>query len=390
MKKSKKSPLQIIKDAYAAALTFEDDDALVVDVFISILTAQFCVRLDEPVWFYLIAPAGSGKTLTVETVVGYDRCLLLTTPTENAFMSGYTDDDGNDPSLLSILNNKTLIWKDFTALLNGPPNVVRKIFGEMRDSFDQHSAKASGMNGVREYNCRYGQIACVTNKIDSFTNQNQQLGERFLSFRMNRVRHPHKRRVRNLLPIIKSMKNKREWKETLKVTVQKQLEVINERALKKPIPEIPAGALAVVMTIADLLALSRTVPDKDTAQDPELATRLIQQLLNLGLAHAIADARSQWNESDTNLIRRVFADSLSAVRCRLLTYLYEQGKFQPACAVETLANRCMTSKKEMEGIVSQYRHSGILIPEVQEATQTTWYKLSPDVYDSLKEVQVFK
>ena len=388
----KESPLQIIKKAYSDVITLEADDLLSIDIFIATLTACFCSRLKEPVWIYIIAPAGAGKTLVVGQARGFRKCLLLTTPTENSWMSGYTDDDGNDPSILNLINGSVVIWKDFTALIKGPPRTTAKIFGEMRDSYDGYSSKASGMAGVRDYVCRYGQIACVTNSIDAFSEENQQLGERFLSFRMYRIRRTHTERVKGLDVVVDSMDGKEKWEEELRKIVHAQLERINTRAKMGNVPTVPAGAMRKMKVLADLLALLRTVPDDMTAQDPEKASRIIQQMLNLGKAHAMADFRDEWDSVDTGLIQRVFVDSLSAVRARLLRFLYAQGPHRPSVTVLQMMKKAMTGQKDIERIANQYIHSGVFVEDrsQQDTSKESWYRLSTDVYKSFREVGVFE
>jgi len=385
------SPLRAIVNEYLSKLKYENDDEMAPRVFIATITALLCPILDEPVWIYIIAPAGSGKTLTVETVAECEKfCLLLTTPTENAFMSGFEDDDGTDPSLIKMLNGKVLIWKDFTALINGPQKIVAKVYGELRDAFDQHCSKASGKSGLKKYRSRFGMIACVTNKIDGYADEHQQLGERFLSFRMNRIRRSHHQRVQNLGPIVESMKSKKVWKYQLQKVVEGELEKINDYAKKlTEIPVLPAGAQRKVVLMADVLALARTVPDDTTAVDAELATRLVQQLLNLGYGHCIADQRKTWDDSDTELVKRVFVDSLSAVRARLLRWMFRQGKHLPTQTLEAMAGVCMTGKREMFRIANQYVYSGIFQIESVHQSEDNWYRLAPDIYSSLSEIGVF-
>lgn len=384
------SPLQKIKAAYEKALKLGEDDKLIVDCFVSVLTAAFHLGLDESVWFFFIGPPGSGKTEVVYPVKGYRRCLMLTTPTENALISGYSDETGEDPSLLKLLDGKVLIWKDFTALMEAGRRLVDKVLGEFRDCYDQFCSKASGKVGLREYEARFGMIACVTDKIDGFAEEHQQLGQRFLSFRINRLSVPHSQRVEDLKKIVKSMEGKKSWKEQLRTTVQLQLDKIERVCKGGKIPEVSAGAKEQVLILADLLALARTVPMDRTAVRPELATRVVQQLMNLGHAHAVADGRSRWNDSELKLIRRVVLDSLPLVRQRLLTFLYRQGPHRPAMPVEQLAKKCRSPEGQMKNVITQYLFSGLLEVSAGDKTAAPYYRISPDIYDSITKTGVLK
>jgi hypothetical protein len=375
---SQLSPLQKIKVAYDEAFEMPADDKLIVDCFIGVLTAAFVPRLSESVWMYWIAPAASGKTLSVGPMQDHSRVMMLSVPTPNALLSGYTDDDGNDPSLIPLLDGKVLIWKDFTALMNQGAVTVNKVVGEFRDCYDQHCSKASGKGGVRTYRSRFGMIACVTEKIDEFTETHQQLGERFLSFRMNRI------------PMTQdSMDQKKEWLSKLQRIVHTQVDRIILKCDKMPVPIISAGAIEQVKIMSDLLALSRTSCGS-TASTPELASRIVQQLINLGHAHAMADFRGAWNETEMMLIRRVVVDSLSSARQRLLSFLYKQGVHRPAVSLEMLVNKCGTTEKEMQKILRQYRFSDILKTTEGGSPDKLWYKLAPDIYQSIDRTGVLK
>ena len=383
------SPLQSIKHAYDKILKFEEDDELIVDCFVAVMTAAFHPKLHESLWFYFIGPPGSGKTETVLTMRGHGRCLLLTTPTENALISGYGDESGQDPSLILKLNNNVLIWKDFTALMEAGKNLVDKVLGEFRDLYDQYCSKASGKVGVREYEASFGMIACVTDVIDGFMEKHQQLGQRFLSIRINRLRLTHTQRVENLGRVIAAMQDKKEWKEWLRKVVQGNMNRIIKSCKGGQVPVMPEEMEEDIKIMADLLALMRTAPSNDTAVRPELATRIVQQLINLGAAHAFANGRDKWNDSDMVLVRRVVLDSLSLVRHRLVLFLFQRGKHRPAAPLGQLAQACRTTSKGLAPIVNQFVFGGLL--EGQEGGGgEIWYKLTADIYQSLEKTKMLK
>ena len=386
---SVESPLQMVKKAYSSAIRLAPDDMLTVDCFMGVLTAAFTPRLDESVWMYWIAPPASGKTLTVNPAREHPRIMMLSTPTENALMSGYTDEDGKDPSLIPLLDGKVLIWKDFTALMDAGPRLVDKVAGEFRDAYDHHCSKASGASGVRQYTSRFGMIACVTDRIDAFVDSHQQLGERFLSFRMNRIQESHEDRVKNLRYITDSMLEKRIWSDKLQKAVHSQIDRILLKCDSMKTPTISAGALTDVEVMADLLALTRT-SCSDTASRAELDSRIVQQLINLGHAHAIADFRDSWNETEMVLIRRILEDSLSSMRKRFIQFMFSRGPNRPAVTKKQLLDKCGTSMTEINRTITQYLFSSVIEAVDSGMTDECWYRLTPSIYKSLSKVGVFK
>ena len=304
-------------------------------------------------------------------------------------MSGSNDEEGNDPSLLPTLDGKLLIWKDFTALMDNRRVLVDKTFGEMRDVYDQYCSKASGKTGFREYKVRFGMIACVTDAIDHFAEEHQQLGQRFLAIRINRKIQTHSERVENLSPIVDSMGQKRKWQTELKTIVQTEVDKIIGICVEQPRPKFSREIHYQLRVMADLLALARTVPNAETATRPEIASRIVQQLINMGHAHTIADGRNEWGDAELELIRRVLQDSLSLVRQRLLLFLHRQGKHRPAMPVERLVRECGSTFPEIRLILKQYLFSGV-VEMFGGPEEDPWWRLTPDIYNSIEKVGVFR
>jgi hypothetical protein len=383
------TPLQMVKLAYDEAFRLPADDKLIVDCYMGVLVSAFIPKLSESVWMYWIAPPASGKTLSVSPMMDHSRVMMLSVPTPNALLSGYTGDDGEDPSLIPLLDGKVLIWKDFTALMDQGNVVVNKVVGEFRDCYDQHCSKASGVGGVRSYKSRFGMIACVTDRIDSFNETHQQLGERFLSFRMNRIQQTHQQRVAALDTVIDSMGKKKVWQDKLRNIMHTQVDKLLLKCEKMPTPTFNKDQRLRIKTMADLLALTRTACG-ETASQAELANRIVQQLINLGHAHAMSDLRTVWNDTEMRLLERVLLDSLSLARRRLVSFMFLQGPHRPAVTREQLIHKCGTTKKQMDTILMQYRFSNVVHTTEGGSQGDVWYRLAPDIYKSIDLVGVLK
>ena len=384
---SQMSPLQKMKAAYRQAYTMPRDDKLIVDCYMGILVAAFTPRLDESVWMYWVGPPGSGKTLAVAPMYKHSRVMMLSVPTPNALMSGYTNEDGSDPSLIPLLNGKVLIWKDFTALMKQGKVVVAKVVGEFRDCYDQHCSKHSGSSGLREYESRFGMIACATDEIDEFTNEHQQLGERFLTFRMNRIKMTHNQRVEDLRPIVDGMGKKKAWVNALQKYMHIQIDKLLLTTEKMDTPSFCDEYNEQVRIMADLLALTRTSCGT-TARRAELATRLVQQMINLGHGHCLADMRTTWNETEIDLLKRVMMDSLSADRQRLIAYMYSRGQHRPAVTLAQMTLKSGSTEKQMQQVIRQYVFSSVLDPVREPNSNDTWYRLAEDIYKSIEKIGV--
>lgn len=388
-KPSPQSPLQTLKTEYETTLSFLPDDAPVIDYILALLTAACHPDLTEPLWGYIVAAPGGGKTTSVEPFEGHDSAVFMSSPTENALLSGYVTDTGEDPSLIKTLDGKVLIIKDLTTIIEQDRRKASKILADFRDAYDGFCSKATGTAGLRSYRARFGVIACVTEYIDAFAEMHQQLGERFLTFRMNRFSQSLPDRIARSRHIRSTMRNKRVWKTHLRELAHKTLDSIITACAKATHPDVPSETEELVLLLANLLSLFRTVPIGGVAVEPEVSSRITQQLFNLGAAHCIADNRTVWDETDIALVRRVVLDTLSVDRRRLLMSLYGTNGHAPfPLSAEHLARVARVGiPAHTNNVLSQYLHSHI-IQEVSIADHTH-YRLIPEIRSYIEKSGLF-
>jgi len=152
------------------------------ELLISVATV-LANRLDScPVWVFLVGPSSSGKTVILKSMDGAEEIYTLSIMTANALVSGYRDKKTNENfSILGELDNKTVIIKDFTAMLSMKQDTVEAIFGQLRDAYDGSMKKATG-TGTIERRAKFGLIAGSTLVIEEFRKAKSLLGERFLYY----------------------------------------------------------------------------------------------------------------------------------------------------------------------------------------------------------------
>lgn len=373
---------------YQKHLQLKEDDQLVFDFVLSMMAAVFCKYLSESVWAYLIAPPGACKTETVKALQGTGYTVFLSSLTENCLMSGYRDDDGTDPSLIQVLDHKLLVVKDISSLTNLPPRTINKIWGDLRDAYDQSASKASGTNGVTEYKARFGCLFLGTGALDVFAEEHQQLGERFLSFRMHRTPMTLSERQELAMHVSEMMKDKSGWQAEIMGVVKEALkDLYTGSADASNMPVASDHYTSKVMLMGNLLSLLRTTPMGGRAVSPELPTRVPQQLMNLGHAHAYCDGRTEWNDSDLDLVRRVTVDTLPATRARLVTYLFGRGKHRPYSQTTQIMHASgVNSMDTVREVMIQYEFSNL----VEADPDGDAYRLSQEAYDALDSIQILK
>jgi len=383
------SALSLIRSAYMEALTLDTDDLMVVDYIISLYTANKHPKLTEPVWGYIIGPPSTSKTECLRPYMGHKDYIFISNMTENALLSGYEDAEGNDPSLIKLLDGKLLIWKDMTAMLQDNPTKVSKICGDLRDAYDGHCAKPSGRSGLRSYVSKFGVIAAVTDYIDAYNESNQQLGERFVSFRTCRVTKSFNDQVDFLMSISTKFATKTLWRAQLAGKVQAQLLTIKQTFLTDPLPTIDTDTDRQLARIALLLSTLRTSPIKGSPVEAESGARLMQQLTSLGLGRIIADNRKSWTGSDTSFVLRVVIDTLSPIRRRLLMALYQKPQSNISYTINQLATLIRTPPASLAAIISQFMHTAILVESRRNTTNNNTYALSANIRTVLNETGLF-
>jgi hypothetical protein len=362
------SHLETIKAVYKKHLNFSEDDLAAVEVvFVSLISLSIKGFVD-PLWFYIVGPPGGAKTEIVSPLRYLtDQCLLLSGMTENSFMSGYSDDEGEDPSLIKKLDGKLLVIKDLTALISENPITVKKVWGQLRDAYDGFCSKASGKEGLRTYASTFAVIACVTNQIDDYNEQNQQLGERFLTIRMHRHTALLDARLSYLAHIRKSIPTKSIWRNEITAAVIAGYNAVRERMTKNPkgLPVVTEEVGAIIDCIADCIGLLRTSTIRGSATTPEIPSRLVTQFTMAASIHAISDERDYITESDLSFIRRIALDTLSEIRRRIVQFLYTSYITSKGRAGMTIAQLKQglpgINESHISNAITQFQHSNVVV-----------------------------
>jgi hypothetical protein len=354
------SPLSRLIGAYQDALALNPDDLWVVDTLLSVLLGTLHPQLrSESLWLRIVGPPSCGKTECVRPLRPYPACLFVSSMTDNSLISGHRDDTNVDPSLILQLNNKVLVIKDLTDLLCHSKTTTQKVFGDLRDAYDGECSKASGINGLTTYESRFGIIACVTDVVDTFPEFTQQLGERFLTIRMSRTVRTPDQAIQFLEKVQKASSTKLAWEARLRTEMVSVLDTLVHQ-----IPAIPLATLSdhhslQVRKIAYLIAQLRTTPINGTSVDAEVGARISNQFLHAGLAHAFADNRTEWDESDTILVRRLALDTLIRDRRKLVLAMYGSTPHSCPMSISQICQLTGRPAKEIDEIVAQYTHIGV-------------------------------
>jgi len=162
-KPRKKTRVERFVEVYSKRLIVEDSD-----YFDVVFGTCFANRLDsKPVWVYIVAPPGGGKSELLQALGGHSTIFLLSSFTEKTLNSGMIPKDPNskrDFSLLPKLDAKVLVIKDFTVIIKDRRDVVSNIMGQLRDMYDGKSKRAFGTGKDTLYTSKFGILAGVTHE----------------------------------------------------------------------------------------------------------------------------------------------------------------------------------------------------------------------------------
>ena len=253
-------------------------------------------KLDgDPLWSYLVGAPSSGKSTLCELICADE---FNTKPLSK--FTGLVSGSREGNHLVPAMQNKCVVIKDGTLLLESTPQQLANVYGELRDIFDG-SLEAHYRNGVEASfkNISFSMIIGITERV--YALNMSALGERFLHIRLETTRETEQSRNRNAIDSI--------FQDT-KITVAEG----NEEGDSRSFPlqrQFTAGFLAhlharlrnedilrpsyteqdklLIQAVADVIACSRASAPKDFKDEilyesrPEASTRVVKQIARVAL-----------------------------------------------------------------------------------------------------------
>jgi ribosomal protein L37AE/L43A len=299
-------PHMRVRKRFAKWMNLGDPDVL--DVMYGTILAN---RIPgDPLWTMLVAPSGGGKTECIMSLDGAPLVVSITSLTPHSLLSGSSNFNGSDPSLLPKLNGKVLTIKDLTTLLSMNQVARDEIFGILRDAYDGKTEKAFGTGLIRSYKCQFGILAGVTGVIDTLPQIHVSLGERFIKYRVRQ--YGGVQSTDAVSRVFDNIGHEIQMREELCAASKEVLNYKTDR-----VPRISPRAKRKLIGMAQLVALLRTpvVRDRYTSDvsyrpSPEVGTRLAKQLTKLALGIAIYRHRPALNKDILRIVARVARDTV--------------------------------------------------------------------------------
>jgi hypothetical protein len=287
--------------------------------------ASHALKQFSPAWCLAIAPPGSMKTDFLESFRGLPGIHFVDEVTTNTFLSGKVDDKQKKRTkpaswLHRIGSDGVLIAADFSTF-TANPRTLPIILSQLRRIYDGNFSREFGTDEnteERSWSGRLTLFAGAVPDIDRHYSLFQSLGERFV-----RVRWPRAGGVETGL---------RAMKHTVNVSVELRGAV---QALLLPIlsspqvaPRIPEEIERKIANLGEFITLARTYIERDGYKREaegvpitEGNTRLPQELCQIARGAALIAGRSEVNDTDYGLVRRVAFDSLPPARVSVVRAL---------------------------------------------------------------------
>lgn len=267
-----------------------------------------------PVWMFLVAPPGGGKTEILTSLIGMDQIYLQSSLTPHALVSGANFRGDQDPSLIPRLNGKVLVIKDFTSILSMRDAEKDEIFGILRDAYDGRCGKVFGTGVERSYESRFTILAAVTPRIYDLSQQHHSLGERFLKCAVgNNLQHTSERDIiRRAIDNINS-------DTTMKWELQDVVHAFMRRTKAKKLPTLSEPMYKRLIALAMFGARLRGTVARDTFRNDiitskpsaEIGSRLGIQLAKLAKSIAWIHGRPEVTDADYLVVKKVMLDTIS-------------------------------------------------------------------------------
>lgn len=264
----------------------------------------------DPIWLFLVGPAGSGKTAILMSMSKSAQCVFKSSITPHALISGFKQ--AEDPSLIPQLHGKTFILKDYTEVLQMNPTAYEEVLSILRGAYDGNAAKTYGNGVVRSYDCHFSMLAGVTAAING--NSKASLGERFLKYQA--IKGTGFAADDQIIAAMKNIGSEVTMGEELcAITTPFLSQKVDIDAVKAP-GFVPDWVYERMVALAQLISVLRAQVDRDPykgeiAYRPqhEMGTRLAKQLIKLGLGLAIVAGKPGIDNEIYRLMERVAFDT---------------------------------------------------------------------------------
>mgnify|MGYP003340607996 FL=1 len=280
----------------------------------------------DPLWMFLVGPPSTSKT-TIVDAFAFDcqHCESLSKLTSKALISGWkipgTDDD---VSIFPLLKNRTLLIKDYTAVMSLGSGVQEELYGILRDCYDGRVKVTYGNGKTCDYNDVYfSLVAAVTDEIRR--DNRSALGERFLKCEV--IGEDYDAMALTMAALNSVVKDATRTRnlQLLGCSIRNYLNgvYINPNNLPTLPDKYKLSLSALSLVIGHLRAtVAKTQDDLQFRSRPEGGGRVVKQLSKLGLCLSLLLKKPEFDKEVYRLVKKVALDTIKSFQlelCQLLS-----------------------------------------------------------------------
>lgn len=339
-KKDKRKKLKLAKLDFPAVLQAYESRLKMTDgmtrglrlIYATVASIRFA---SDPVWLYLVAPSGGGKTVLLSSLRGSQHVIYRSSLSKATLVSGMRGT--NDPSLIPELNEKCFVLKDFTEVLQMNDMDREEVVGTLRGIYDGYLDKSYGTGVHRHYESLFSIVAGVTPSIHKYTDKGVALGDRFLKFDMTRGEPAVTQKVGEPDPILMAAMEGLEVEQVedeslVAVSTAFCSKLSNKADKRKRKFKTPHDIKVRIAYLGEFIALLRTSIERNYQGElecrplTEKPSRMVKQLSKLTWGLALIDGKSQPDEECYREVRDVALDTAFGMRRDIMDYLLKRDK----------------------------------------------------------------
>lgn len=378
----------------------EMDDVLTVMLAVAMSTSQ----IGDQLFLQVIADAGSAKTRFCDALLVSKTCHALEHLT--GFHSGWKDGSGEDFSLISRINHKTLITSEGDVLMSSPR--FAEIMSQQRRIFDGKSG-ATYKNAKEDLlysGLRTPWIMAGTPALMD-TDQSR-LGDRFLRICIEAPDIDEKRQIAQRVGfmafdnVIMKSDGKAESQMNDRIREAYQLtggyldylrsnssELLSELTANSDIQTAVDQCSVLAEFTADCRASPNPDAKKDSHPTKEMFTRLQAQFCRLAACVPVVQNKKEIDSGVIDIVRKVALDTGRGKSLELVKCLYKVG--QAGSEIKPLAIDTHSTEEKVRNLLRFMRHSDIGIvelfhPTIGNVKGKALHRLTPRMFELYQQV----
>ena len=268
----------------------------------------------DPVWLFLIAPSGGGKTELISAVNDVIGIYPISSLTSHTFISGLKK-KGQETSLLFKIQQGIVTFKDFTSILNINQEERKDIMGQLREIYDGSYVKHFGTGEEVRWKGKIGMIAGVTTVIYVARDLYAAMGERFIMYSL--VVPDREEIAERAMRNVEIIQDKR---DEIRLAFHSYLD--EELGIPSEVPTINEELFQEIKHLAEFSTRARSPVERDFRSStkeitfvhtPEMPTRFAAQLISLAKAFMMMN-RGEIEDMDKQILYKIALDSITSTR----------------------------------------------------------------------------